>query len=214
MAQEEVNDDNLAKAFPRALRADALRVVAAMPRVGPGCPKPTPDPIQRTPHVERPLSVGGEPVHIPSRIYHDPMSPSDVLTAISLTPVQRTILACLYTRHHHGHVRQRWLRTIASATEPWVAPFVVNLVGEYVVEIIVDIHRALLPALDDPASPHFAQYGTFLAENPEFLALTRQRVASYWDCYYRRRYLSPADYPAHPLIAALTHAARTHSAHA
>jgi hypothetical protein len=97
-----------------------------MPRVLPGRPQPTSEPIQQTYHVERRLTVGGEPVHIPSRIYHDPMAPSDVLTALFLKPVQRTILACLYTRHHDGRVRQNWLRTIAASTEPWVAPFVVN----------------------------------------------------------------------------------------
>lgn len=202
---------DLARAFPAALRADTLRVVSAMPRVLPGRPQPTAEPIQ---WAKRPLTVGGEPVHIPSRIYHDPMSPADVMTALSLTPVQRTILACLHTRHHDGHVRQRWLPTLVTSTEPWVTPFVVALLGEYVVEIIVDLHRALLPALTDPASPHFAQYGAFLAENPDFLALTRQRVASYWDCYYRRQYLSPADYPAHPLLAALNQSARTHSVRA
>jgi hypothetical protein len=31
-------------------------------------------------------------------------------------------------------------------------------------------------------------YGAFLAANPEFFALTEQRVASYWNCYYSRRY--------------------------
>lgn len=209
MNPEEVAEENLANAFPAAMRADALRVIAVMPRAG--TLSPTADPIQRTFHIERPLTVCGEPVHVPSRIYHDPMKPSDVMTAIALTPAQFTILGCLYTRHNDGRVRQRWLRTIVGSTQPWVAPFVVNLVGEYVVEIMVDIRRAL-PHLGDPASPHFAQYGAFLAENPEFFELTKQRVASYWDCYYRRMYLSPADYPAHSLINALTRATRAHSA--
>lgn len=30
-------------------------------------------------------------------------------------------------------------------------------------------------------------YRAFLLANPEFLALTEQRVISYWDCYYRTR---------------------------
>lgn len=30
-----------------------------------------------------------------------------------------------------------------------------------------------------------------------FVALTGQRVASYWDCYHRRRYPTLIDYPGH-----------------
>ena len=28
--------------------------------------------------------------------------------------------------------------------------------------------------------------GAFVASNPDFVRLTRARVASYWDCYFRR----------------------------
>ena len=39
-----------------------------------------------------------------------------------------------------------------------------------------------------------------MAENPGFLALTRARVASYWDCYHRYPYLHLADYPGTRII--------------
>jgi hypothetical protein len=56
--------------------------------------------------------------------------------------------------------------------------FVIQLAGEYVVEILNVIYNSL-PALDTPI------YREFLHNNPTFLGLTGQRIASYWDCYYR-----------------------------
>lgn len=52
------------------------------------------------------------------------------------------------------------------------------LLGEYVIEIIRIIEKNL-KNLD------VSLYSQFLLSNPSFLALTRQRVISYWDCYYR-----------------------------
>jgi len=52
------------------------------------------------------------------------------------------------------------------------------LIGEYVVEILQLIEQNL-PDLDRLTFRQFAE------ENPQFLATTRRRVASYWDCYYR-----------------------------
>ncbi|WP_145043526.1 hypothetical protein [Mycobacteroides abscessus] len=73
--------------------------------------------------------------------------------------MQRTILGCLYTRHYDGFVRQQWVRTILDAEHLWVAPFVIQLLGEYVPEIIDDIAEALRAR---PAEP----YGRFITENP------------------------------------------------
>lgn len=69
--------------------------------------------------------------------------------------------------------------------------------GEYVIEISRDIAEyasAVLP--DDP--PTRAAYRRFWQDNPEFVALTHARAASYWDAYHRRA-LRTDDYP--PRIA-------------
>jgi hypothetical protein len=42
-----------------------------------------------------------------------------------------------------------------------------------------------------------------LLENPGFLELTRQRVESYFHCYYRGMYVESADYPGHQLLRKL-----------
>ncbi len=52
--------------------------------------------------------------------------------------------------------------------------------GQYVIEIL-QLLEARVQHLDKSV------YRNFLLTNPEFLALTAQRVISYWDCFYRTR---------------------------
>jgi hypothetical protein len=101
--------------------------------------------------------------------------------------VQATIYACVLTRHHDGHVRQRHVGRLATSSEPWVAPFVVHLCGEYVIEILAVI-EANMSSMDQYI------YGAFSRENPMFLKRTRDRMVSYWDCYYRWLYKRELDY--------------------
>jgi hypothetical protein len=115
-------------------------------------------------------------VALPQRIYHRPPS---WFGAIQLSTVQKKLVACLMTRHNDGFVRQHYLSQVIRCGSVWVPPFVIQLTGEYVVEILQDIH-ANLSGLDQTL------YGEFLTANPNFLALTEQRMISYWNCYYRR----------------------------
>lgn len=197
--------DRLAAAFPASLRDDVLAALRWVPLVS----YPTMSPVtsfsidgSRTPAA---LRVFGEPVVIPSRIYV--AEPAPEALPDGLPDVQRTILACLYTRHGNGFVRQRRLREILPSRQPWVVPFVVQLIGEYVIEIVTDVLRGL-PELLDPASGSGEQYGRVLTDNPAFLTLTSHRVASYWNCYYRNRYADPRYYPGRVLVTALEDAAR------
>jgi hypothetical protein len=136
--------------------------------------------------------VQGERVTLPYRIYADAAAPAD---AEDLSPVQREILACVFTRHFDGRVRERALRQVLCSPNGWVIPFVVQLVGEYVIEI----HRVVLDALPVLNS---TKYAAFLRENPAFYLRTRQRVMSYWNCYYRTdpTYWDRAKYPAFEVL--------------
>jgi hypothetical protein len=91
-----------------------------------------------------------------------------------MAPRAQLALRCLYTRHHDGYVRQRNLDQVVSAPEAWVVPYVVQLVGEYVVEII-EVIAAALPQLTVRGSPQRALYGRFAADNPAFIDLTAAR---------------------------------------
>lgn len=84
----------------------------------------------------------------------------------------------LQTRSADGFERQRAARDLMMDLQPWGAPFVVALIGEYIVEILDDIAAALTP---DGART----LGNFIADNKAYWQTTRQRVASYWNIYYR-----------------------------
>ncbi|MEV1331661.1 hypothetical protein AB0J20_19050 [Micromonospora costi] len=184
-------------AFPQHLRAEVQSALGVLP------------PAKYQPARAFHVLVAGELVAIPYRIYLDEPSPN---AQAALPPTQRAIVDCLYTRHQDGRVRQNHLERVVGLTEPWVAPFVVQLVGEYVNEILPVIQRDFAASLTTPDSSAGRVYGRFAAENPAFLALTGQRVASYWSCYYRQRYPALTDYPGHILIATLRTAARRSSA--
>ncbi|MGW7445451.1 hypothetical protein [Kitasatospora sp. NPDC054795] len=181
----------LTAAFPVALADDAEAVLALMPasRLRPAGPFP--------------VVVEGEQVTVPGRLYHD--EPSTGAVAL-LPPRQRQLLHCLYSRHHDGTVRQRHLAEIVGSTDPWVVPFVVQLVGEYVLEILVDI-RDELRSLAVPGSPGRLAYGRFLVDNPAFFARTQRRVVSYWSCYHRSTHRDFRAYPGSTVLDLLRSAA-------
>jgi hypothetical protein len=153
----------LLHAFPVALVADAESVVNRFIEV----PQHT--------HISHfTVSVEKEILEIPGRIYHDP----SLVPTIFLSSRQKLILNCLLSRHHDGHIRQCNLEPIVSSREPWVVPFVVQLTGEYVIEILQVVY-------DNLARLDVAAYARFLRDNPAFHAKTEKRIISYWDCYYR-----------------------------
>jgi hypothetical protein len=96
---------------------------------------------------------------------------------------------CLVSRATDGHQRQVAVRSILGAEEPWVVPFVLAPLGEYVIEIIEDIAMAL-PRLDR------ALHADLVRQNPRALRLMRARATSYWNAFHRARYPNKADYPA------------------
>jgi hypothetical protein len=165
------------QAFPAGLADDVRAVEAILP--GPDRYRGTPERGGFT------VSVAGERVSIPQRVYN--FEPG-WFRRRRLTDRQRTVLACLYTRHHIGYVRERRLEQVIEIAEPWVVPFVVRLAGEYVVDIVETVRTHLgekPPAL----------YGEFVAANPAFLGTLERQVVSHWNCHHRRKYPRFADYP-------------------
>jgi len=155
------SNTSLVHAFPQSVRDDALLAASAFPDG-----HQSPDGFS--------VKIAGQAVTIPYRIYHD----RSRISALSLDGLQMHLVDCLLTRHNDGYVRHEHLRRIITRKHAWVPPFVLQLAGEYVVEILETI-RHNLEALDH------AIYAAFVRDNPEFLAITEQRIISYWDCYYR-----------------------------
>ena len=160
---KSMSDNNLGlvNAFPAGLRDDAMQVVSALP-----------NPSHWAHNFS--VNIGEETVWIPYRIYHDPA----LIDSANLTQTQRNLLACLLTRHHSGFTRVENLTRILGSNQSWVPPFVVQLLGEYVVEILRAI-RDNLDLLDAQL------YREFLVRNPAFYRKTKERVQSYWHCYHR-----------------------------
>ena len=80
---------------------------------------------------------------------------------------------------------------IVTCRDVWVPPFVVRLIGEYVIEILRVIR-------ENCAGLDATLYRSFLRENPEFWAITKERVVSYWNCYYWRQ--RRADYVGFQIV--------------
>ena len=132
--------------------------------------------------------VGDGRLSAPNRVYY---LPPDLRLVIARSSDETQALAlCLGTGHWDGFIRQECLRQLVNAERPWTAPFIVRLLGEYVVEIA----QVILTALQEGYVAGLAQ---FVIDNPSFMVITRQRVVSYWSCYYRRQFPSLHDYPAH-----------------
>jgi hypothetical protein len=168
------NNYDLANAFPAFLRDDALEVISVLPQ-----------PSWSTTSFD--VCVSGETVSIPYRVYHDPAH----IDPARLTARQLELLDCLLTRHDDGFVRERHLARILYSNSEWIPPFVVQLLSEYVIEIVQSV-RTNLHHLD----PRL--YRSFLRANPRFFALTKQRVISYWDCYHRGQ--RREDYPGFQIV--------------
>jgi hypothetical protein len=106
--------------------------------------------------------VAGEPVVIPYRVYN-PVLPPHLASGLSRT--ERDVTAAIYSRHHDGHVRQRALRALLDCDEPWTAPFIVQIRGEYVIQICADIEKFTRTAIPDRPAMQ-ARLSTFLWRTP------------------------------------------------
>lgn len=126
--------------------------------------------------------VNNEECQIPYRIYFNaPLNDN------KLSPIEKDILNCIYTRHHNGRVRQQALENLRSRNSYWISPFRVQLLGDYVYEII----ETLSNQLDNSVMENCKR---FLAENPKIGKLTKDRITSYYNAYYRWQYPKFKDY--------------------
>lgn len=125
------------------------------------------------------VSINQEKIYIPERIYLEEISKE---LYDELTPVQKTIVECIYTRHENGYIREKYLYNLLQRGHGyyWVTPYLIKLSGEYVIEII-NLLKEYTPHLNG----NFIRM--FFEENSRFYYLTEQRIISYWNCYYREK---------------------------
>jgi hypothetical protein len=177
---------NETQAFPSRLRPAVRDVVTAV-AIGEWHP----------PRHAFMVNVDGETLHIAYRVYYAPdLLRQEVSNSVGAA---RLILLCLGTRHYDGFLRQECLRELLHHDASWITPYLLQLVGEYVVEIVSDIANAIGERNPDTLR-------SFAFENPSYVATLERRVTSYWSCYHRHAYPERDRYPGAKVIAAL-HAA-------
>lgn len=164
----EIDGRMLAEAFPAAYRSAALSAGHAAARVL--------APRQWTERFA--VQAEGEIVVIPWRLNFAsdrlPLTESDEAWQFA---------RALQTRSNDGFMRQRAARDLLVDLRAWAAPFIVALIGEYIVEILDDISAALTPE-------NTRMLAAFVVQNEAYWSTTKRRVASYWDVYYRSNHSS------------------------
>lgn len=173
-------------AFPKRYKQDVRIVQACLPfawtRLSPGA-------------IE--VNVEHEQIQIPTRLY---VSEIDSERIKQLTSTQQTMLFCLYTRHHDGHIREHYLRQLLKTNQQdeWILVYILELASEYVREI-VDIIVPVIEQWDLEVKRRF------VSNDPVYMKRIEDRMISYWNAYYRsnseRR--SEAEYPGFRIIESL-----------
>jgi hypothetical protein len=136
------------------------------------------------------INFEGQILNIPYRIYYDePIQPS-------LTDNETFFLDCIFTRHHNGYIREKKLREILKSKNYLATPFIAQLLGEYVLEVLTVIKDNLSPTLLDNLIK-------LTVDNPTFFDRTEQRVQSYWNCYYKRTISRKTDYVGFQILEAI-----------
>jgi hypothetical protein len=179
--------DKLLNAFPKSLKSEVEAVLNIIP-FNVNHVKLTGGQIHKVDNLidnsTQTISLDNQTLVIPYRLcFNEPDSEKES----KLTETQKTILDCIYSRHHDGDLRQRSLEKLLEKYDYWVIPFTIQLLGEYVYEI--------LEVLDKHVSDKtINNYERFTKENPKYWEQTKSRMISYWNKYYRRKFSKLEDY--------------------
>ena len=188
--------DRLLKSFPPELKTDVESVVKILPlakndvKLCDGQVHKVENLIHQT---ELTIKLNGELLTIPYRLYFDE---PDIDSENDLTDRQKIILNCIFLRHHNGYLRERRLNNLVDKNEKWIIPFTIQLLGEYVFEI--------LEVLDEHINEKtINDYYSFTVENPKYWQQTESRLISYWNEYYRRKFPKLKEYLGTELVKRL-----------
>ncbi len=122
------------------------------------------------------ISLNWEELLVPWRVYFEIASIENKLFSKS----QENIFYCILLRHYNWYVRQKALENLLNSKENFIIPFSIQLLWEYVIEII--------EVLEKHIDTNIENYHAFYKENPKNFNLINSRMISYWNEYYRRDY--------------------------
>lgn len=129
-------------------------------------------------------------VEVPYRVYFEE---PDAEIFEKLPESQRLIIRCIYLRHHNGFVRQKYLRQLVGINELFVCPFAIQILGEYVIQMLDDLDEIF-------TGPFVDACAEFLCANTFYWQQTQSRVVSYWAAYYRCQHPNFDDYIGKKLV--------------
>lgn len=169
--------EKLIQGFPIRLKNDVLEVIKIIPRKS----KLSFNLMTSDLYFSK---IDNETIRISGRIYfEEPKQQSEN----KLTDIQKDILNCIYTRHYDGYVREKRLKKISDISKKWATPYIVQLIREYIYE--------LLPVIDKKINGETLDfYIEFRDKNPVYWQQTESRMVSYWNEYYRSRFPKLKDY--------------------
>ncbi|SHL01091.1 hypothetical protein [Hymenobacter psychrotolerans] len=124
----KINRQRVVAAFPGYLQQDAEEVADFLLDWN----------FELHPSLNQEVLLLGQKLTIPGRVYSE-LPTEEAITTLSSS--QQVILNCLFLRHHDGFVRQKCLEQLVDIDEYFIAPFVVHLLGEYVIEILFVVNR-------------------------------------------------------------------------
>ncbi|SFZ95051.1 hypothetical protein SAMN05428642_10656 [Flaviramulus basaltis] len=133
--------ERLTKAFPKKLHSDLNEVLKIIPfdnnkvKLFDGTIHQVDNLIHEN---ELDVVLDNETLTIPYRLYFDELNPELEKT---LTDKQKDILNCIYLRHHNGHLREERLNLLSDNLEKWTVPFLIQLIGEYIYELLPIIDK-------------------------------------------------------------------------
>ena len=194
--------ERLVKAFPKELHSD-LKIVLKIIPFGNNKVKLCDGTVHQVDNLihdnELNLRLGNKTLTIPYRVYFDEPNPE---LEKNLTDKQKDILNCIYLRHHNGYLREKRLNLLSNNSGKWTIPFVIQLIGEYVYE--------LLPIIDKKINEKTLDfYAEFREENPKYYQQTESRMISYWNEYYRHKFPKLKEYLGFRIIERIKK--RTHN---
>lgn len=136
------------------------------------------------------VNLNSKKLIIPYRLYFDEPSESK---EEELTEIEKEILNCIYLRHCNGYLREKRLKNLMKSQNEFVIPFTIQLLGEYVFEILENLDKHI-------SGPNLSLYQKFVKENPRYWQITESRVGSYWNAYYRHKSHRFKNYLGYKLI--------------
>ena len=125
------------------------------------------------------FNINSEILKIYSRIY---FNEPNIEYELELNELQKSILNCIYLKHCDGYIRHRRLTQLANTNNYFQIPFIFQLLGEYVIELLEEVDKHIIEKNKN-------EYCHFILENKKYWEKTKSRVISYWNAYYRNNQL-------------------------